>query len=267
MACYRIFQYRNFRFNQFCRIASVRRVLGPSRAIQNRRHVFGRCPATGECHARRTGCENSVNLRVSCPNMNVASAGSMSSNCLSYRGHSALIPSNSLPRSRGQPGVPTGSAADYPLRTKPKNVPSGSRPKNTVSRIPCTKSILEPLDEHLDTPDRKSLQSREAALAATGAPERAIPGSCPSRPRTDPSIEMTVRSAKLCGSPELLEPDSQPVPIGTILIPPRQSDHPPGDPLQPASEERAVMDFEEPRVRREFLQSRSTPIRWASKAA
>src|SRR5215467_11339983 len=31
-------------------------------------------------------------------------------------------------------------------------------------------SILEPPDEHFDTPDRTSRQSREAASAATGAP-------------------------------------------------------------------------------------------------
>src|SRR5271157_688403 len=40
---------------------------------------------------------------------------------------------------------------------------------------------------------------------------------CLSRPRTDPSIEITVRSTELCGCPELLEPDRQPVPIVTIL--------------------------------------------------
>ena len=58
---------------------------------------------------------------------------------------------------------------------------------------------------------------------------------CPSRPRTDPSIEMTVRSAKLCGSPELLEPDSQPIPIGTILKPSRPVDQCPAIPFRPSS--------------------------------
>jgi hypothetical protein len=46
-------------------------------------------------------------------------------------------------------------------------------------RIPCTKSILEPADGHFDTPDRNPLQSREAALAATGAPQGAIPAPLP----------------------------------------------------------------------------------------
>jgi hypothetical protein len=46
-----------------------------------------------------------------------------------------------------------------------------SKPKNAASRIPCTKSISEPLDEHFNTPNRNSLQSRETASAATGAPQ------------------------------------------------------------------------------------------------
>src|SRR5215467_1704587 len=45
------------------------------------------------------------------------------------------------------------------------------------------------------------------------------------QPRPDPPIEMTARSAELCGSPELLEPKCQPVPINAPLIPPRQLDH------------------------------------------
>ena len=61
------------------------------------------------------------------------------------------------------------------------------------------KSILEPPDEHFDT-----LQSREAASAATGAPQGAMPRA--PQPRPDPPIEMTARSAELCGSPEFLEP-------------------------------------------------------------
>jgi hypothetical protein len=40
-----------------------------------------------------------------------------------------------------------------------------------------------------------------------------------------------VRS-RLCGFLELLEPKCQPIAIGTILIPPRQFDHLPDDPLE-----------------------------------
>jgi hypothetical protein len=45
---------------------------------------------------------------------------------------------------------------------------------------------------------------------------------------------------------EFLEPDRQPISIRTILTPPWQLDHLPGDPLQPEFEKRAVMDFGQP---------------------
>src|SRR5215471_14445211 len=61
------------------------------------------------------------------------------------------------------------------------------------------KSILEPPDEHFDTPDCNSLQSREAASAATGAPQGAMPRA--PQPRPDPPIEMTARSAELQRAP------------------------------------------------------------------
>jgi hypothetical protein len=48
----------------------------------------------------------------------------------------------------------------------------------------------------------------------------------------------------LCRSPELLKPERQPLPIGTILIPPWQLDCLPDDPLQ--FEKRAIVDFEQP---------------------
>jgi hypothetical protein len=50
----------------------------------------------------------------------------------------------------------------------------------------------------------------------------------------------------LCRSPELLKPERQPLPIGTILIPPWQLDCLPDDPLQPEFEKRTIMDFEQP---------------------
>ena len=43
---------------------------------------------------------------------------------------------------------------------------------------------------------------------------------------------------------ELLEPNREPVAIGTILIPPRPVDHLPDNPFQPEFEKRAIMDFE-----------------------
>jgi len=43
----------------------------------------------------------------------------------------------------------------------------------------------------------------------------------------------------------LLEPDRQPVAIRTVLTPPRQLDHLPGDPFQPEFEKRAIVDFEQ----------------------
>jgi len=70
----------------------------------------------------------------------------------------------------------------------------------------------------------------------------------------------------LCRSPELLKPERQPLPIGTILIPPWQLDCLPDDPLQPEFEKRAIMDFEQP-VRDMDAEIRVDPIRWASKAA
>jgi len=45
---------------------------------------------------------------------------------------------------------------------------------------------------------------------------------------------------------ELLEPKRQPVPIRTILTPPRRLNHLPDDSLKPEFEERAIMDFEQP---------------------
>ena len=46
--------------------------------------------------------------------------------------------------------------------------------------------------------------------------------------------------------PELLEPDRQPVPIWTILVPSRQLDDLPDDLLQAEFEERPIVDFEQP---------------------
>jgi hypothetical protein len=54
--------------------------------------------------------------------------------------------------------------------------------------------------------------------------------------------------SNLCGSSELLEPDRQPVAIGTILKPSRHVDQYSGDPLKAEFEKRAVMNFEQ-RVR------------------
>jgi hypothetical protein len=45
---------------------------------------------------------------------------------------------------------------------------------------------------------------------------------------------------------EFLEPERQPISIRTILTPPWQLDHLPGDPLQPEFEKRAVMQVEQP---------------------
>ena len=44
---------------------------------------------------------------------------------------------------------------------------------------------------------------------------------------------------------ELLEPKRQPVPIRTILTPPRRLNHLPDDSLKPEFEESAIMDFEQ----------------------
>jgi hypothetical protein len=44
---------------------------------------------------------------------------------------------------------------------------------------------------------------------------------------------------------ELLEPKRQPVPIRTILTPPRRLNHLPDDSLQSEFEKRAIMDFEQ----------------------
>jgi len=63
----------------------------------------------------------------------------------------------------------------------------------------------------------------------------------------------------------LLEPDSQPVAIGTILKPSRPVDQCSGDPLEAEFEKRAIMDFEQP-IRDVNSVTGSTPIRWASKA-
>ena len=63
------------------------------------------------------------------------------------------------------------------------------------SRRPCTKSILEAPDEHSDAPDHTP--SKVGKLHPP-PPERLKDRSqrpCPNRPRTDPPIEMTVRSA------------------------------------------------------------------------
>jgi hypothetical protein len=52
--------------------------------------------------------------------------------------------------------------------------------------------------------------------------------------------------SRLCGSLELLEPNRQSVPIGTILCPPRRLDHLPGNPFKPEFEKRPTVDFQEP---------------------
>ena len=57
---------------------------------------------------------------------------------------------------------------------------------------------------------------------------------------------MRVRFAELCGSPELLEPERQPIPIGSILKTSWSVDQCSGDPLQPEFEKRAIVDFEQP---------------------
>ena len=44
---------------------------------------------------------------------------------------------------------------------------------------------------------------------------------------------------------EFLEPYGQPVPIWTILAPPPQLDHLPGDPFSPSSRKRTIVDFEQ----------------------
>ena len=51
---------------------------------------------------------------------------------------------------------------------------------------------------------------------------------------------------RLSGPFELLEPERQSVAIRTILTPPQQLDHLPGDSFQPEFEKRAIMDFEQP---------------------
>jgi hypothetical protein len=120
-------------------------------------------------------------------------------------------------------------------------VHSKSQPKNPGYCIPCTGSILEPLDEHFDAPDRKTpskvekLHQRppERLRERSSAPARVVPGL------------MTSRSAELCGSPELLEPDSQPVSIRTILKPSWSVDQCSGDPLKAEFEKWTIMDFEQ----------------------
>jgi hypothetical protein len=57
---------------------------------------------------------------------------------------------------------------------------------------------------------------------------------------------MTARSVELCGFSELLEPDSQPVPVRTILNSPRQLNRCSGDALEAEFEKPATMDFEQP---------------------
>ena len=90
---------------------------------------------------------------------------------------------------------------------------SKSQPKNAVSRIPCTKSILEPSDGHFDTPDRN--------------PPSKV-GKLHQRP------------------PERPEGDAKCLPIRAIFPPPWRLEHLPDDPLKAEFEKRAVMDFQEP---------------------
>jgi hypothetical protein len=73
----------------------------------------------------------------------------------------------------------------------------------------------------------------------------------PSSNRELASPVSAVRS-RLCGFLELLEPYSQSIPIREILTASRRLDHLPDDPLEAEFEKRAIMDFEEPSLRREF---------------
>ena len=66
-------------------------------------------------------------------------------------------------------------------------------------------------------------------------------------PRFRPSgVGFVPSRLSLCRSPELLKPERQPVAVRPVLIPPRQLDHLPDDPLEPEFEKRAIMDFEQP---------------------
>ena len=116
------------------------------------------------------------------------------------------------------------------------------------SRRPCTKSILEAPDEHSDAPDHTP--SKVGKLHPP-PPERLKDRSqrpCPNRPRTDPPIEMTVRSADPQDYAALLTSSNR------ITIGRGQDDSHcvgqlyqySGDPLQPKFEERTIMDFEQP---------------------
>jgi hypothetical protein len=51
--------------------------------------------------------------------------------------------------------------------------------------------------------------------------------------------------SRLCSFLEFLEPSRQPVSIRVIHTSSRQLDHPPGDPLQPEFEKRAIVDSEQ----------------------
>jgi hypothetical protein len=77
------------------------------------------------------------------------------------RGRSVSIHSTSSVRSRGQPGRSVRSRRRYPLTTRPRTC----LPRAT--RIPCTKSILEPSDGHFDTPDHNN---RSRAYAVKSPP-------------------------------------------------------------------------------------------------
>ena len=60
------------------------------------------------------------------------------------------------------------------------------------------------------------------------------------------AFEMRVRSAELCCSPVLLEPDSQPVAVGMILKPSWSVDQCSSDPFEAEFEEGTVVDFGQP---------------------
>jgi hypothetical protein len=122
----RHFQYRISRFNHLCRVGITggSYVVGRVRALQSRRHVFGRCPGDGRMSRNKNWPQGSGSLRALFPNINTVSAGSMWSSCWSFRVRLVSIRSTYSSRSRGQPGVSTGSAAHHLLRATPKNVPS-----------------------------------------------------------------------------------------------------------------------------------------------
>ena len=91
-----------------------------------------------------------------------------------------------------------------------------------------------------------TLGSREAALAATGAPQGAIP-----TPLSESSPDWFVhRDDSPIRTPmqlfELLEPDRQPISIRAILNPPRPFDQFSGDSLKAEFEERAIVNVEQP---------------------